>query len=164
MTTANRTRAAALVLILAAVLMSGCAKPTTGGTPNAPTPPQITIANLIKAVADANVAAVKSAIAARNNGTASAQDVRTIEAASTAVAKAGLAMDAELRSADPWCDASNSGGPLGIGCQQGKLVQILQAAGLSQLNAHISPTAQAIVAGLLTVANVLSAALGGPVI
>lgn len=141
-----------VTLILAAALaLGGCAKSTTS-TPTVPTPPQMQVATAVAAFSTANDAAVHSAIAARQAGTCSPADAASIETAAKANANLVLQMDAELKSTDAWA------------VQGPKLLAILQSAALGQLNAHLSPNAQILVAALLTAANALSTSLGGPTI
>ena len=154
-----RTATITTTLLLAALILTGCAKTTTT-TPSAPLPAQAVIAQAVKTFADENNSMVHAIIAARKAGSVAPADADSIESAGKLIATYGLQLDAELRSADPWCTTAI----LTAGCQQAKLLQILKNAGIGQLNAHISPGGQVFVAALLTAANSLSAALGGPVL
>jgi len=145
------------VLLLLPLMLVGCAKTTTT-PPTAPTPPQITVSNAVAAFASATDAASHALVAAQANGTISPADFGTAKAVLTAAANAGIKIDAELRSTDTWCTTS----VLIAGCQQAAVLSILQGAGLSALYAHISTNAQVVVAGVLTAANAVSAAFGGP--
>jgi hypothetical protein len=150
--------ALAIVLVCAVMILGACAK-TTASTPAAPTPPQVVVANAIATFSQANDAAVHSVIAARNAGTVSPADAATVESASATAANAVLALNSELTSTtDVWCATNVTG----FGCQQGKMIQILQNLGLAQLAAHVSANTQLLVAAILTSANAVSAALGGP--
>ena len=138
-----------MVVILLGLLACGCPAANTT-TPAAPTPPQITAANIVKAIGDGANSATDAVIAARKAGTISNADATTAENALAAVATAGMQINAELQSTDTWA------------IQQQKIIGILQAVGLGQLQAHVSSQTYAIVAGVVTLANTLSAALGGP--
>lgn len=138
-------------LMVICLMLGGCAASTTNPvTP--PTPVPVTVTNALALVATANDAMVKAAIAARNAGTLSQADCSAVESVGTVVANTGIQMNAELVSSDTWT------------VQEAKLIFLLQSAGLSQLQSHISPTAYAIVVALITAANQLSVSLGGPVI
>jgi hypothetical protein len=137
------------------VLLVGCAvngPATTPATPTAPTPPQITVANAVNALAQAVDGAVTAAIAARDQGKCSQVDLNAIEAFAAVLANTGKRVDAELRSADDWPT------------QKVKIVQLVSAAGLSTLKAKISPGAQILVVSLVTIADQISSAVGGPTI
>ena|ERR1035438_3253682 len=134
------------------LILGGCAASTTTTGTTPPTPVPVTVTNAIAVVATANDAMVHAVIAARDAGTISQADCSAIESVASAVANAGLQMDAELRSTDTWA------------VQQPKLIALLQAAGLSQLQGRISPAAYAVVVALITAANQLSISLGGPAI
>lgn len=137
----------ALALLL---ICGGCAKSTTTATGTAPTPAPVTVANAISLLATADQAAVTTAITARDAGKISAADCGAIENVSVKIANAGLAMNAELRTADSWS------------VQKQKLLTILQATGLQELRAHISAGAYLVVVDLITAFNQTSVALGGP--
>ena len=134
-------------LVLALCLMSGCAG-TNVGTP--PTPPQITAASAVNALAQAVDGAVTSAIAARDQGKVTVEDTAAIEAFGKALALSGKQIDAELRSADTWS------------VQKVAIIKLMADAGLSQLKTRISPGAQALVVSLVVIANQISSAAGGP--
>jgi len=143
-----------LILLLAvALVFSGCAaKTSTTGTPTAPTPPQITVANAVNALAQAVDGAVTSAIAARDAGKVDQADVAAIESFAAAIANAGKKVNVELRSADDWP------------AQKVKILQIVAGAGLGTLKAHISPAAQLTVSGLVVIVNEVLSAVGGSTI
>jgi hypothetical protein len=152
----NQIRQLLLVPFLALLLLSGCAKSNI----NPPTPPQITFAKYVTAFGDADLAAANIVAAEKANGTISAAEYATLSAIITQASNAGVAINTELASTDPWCTTN----VLTPGCQQGKIVLILQNAGLSALNAKLTLTDQLIVATILTTANAISAVLGGPVL
>lgn len=156
----NTKRCFPIFAAAAALLMlAGCKSTTTA--PTVPTPPQLTTANGIATFASALRTATHAVVSAKANGTISVADAATLENAFKVAAITGRQMEGELRSTtDIWCATNITA----AGCQQGKLLGMLQSLGLSQLNAHISQSAQVLVAALLTAANALSASLGGPVI
>jgi len=145
-----------LVLVMS-VSMLGCAKANTT-TPAAPLPAQAVIVQAINTLASEDDAMVHAVIAARKDGTVAPGDAAMVENAGKTIATAGLQLNAELRSSDPWCTSNI----LASGCQQAKLIMILQGIGLGQLYAHISPSMQVFFTAVLTAANTLSADLGGP--
>lgn len=139
----------ALGLFLAGFV--GCSTATTTtATPAAPTPPQITVANSVNALAQAILGTVDATIAARNAGKVSAADATAIEQYCGMVANVGKQVDLELRSADTWA------------AQKVKILQIVAGASLVELKARISPGAQLLVVSLVTLANQISSAVGGP--
>ena len=146
-------RIAPLFLLLVVALVSlGCPPSTPATTPPAPvavTPPQITVANAVNALAQAVDGAVTSAIAARDAGKADAADVAAIESFAAAIARAGKQVNVELRSADAWP------------AQQVKILSIVSSAGLGTLKAHISPGAQLLVSSLVVLVNEILSAVGG---
>jgi hypothetical protein len=146
------------VLLPLMVLSPGCAAnsagsaSTTATPPAAPTPPQITVANAVNALAQAVDGAVTSAIAARDVGKASPADVQSIEAFASAIATTGKQIDAELRSTDAWPS------------QKTKILQAVTSSSLTTLKGRISPSSQIFVSSLLVLVNQISSAVGGPVI
>ena len=62
----TRIRFLPLFLFMACLVFTSCAKQTGTGTPASPTPPQITVANAVNALAQAVDGAVTTAIAARD--------------------------------------------------------------------------------------------------
>jgi hypothetical protein len=148
-------RAALLPLMIVALLISpGCATTSngTGQPPSAPTPPQVTVANAVNALAQAVDGAVTSAIAARDQGKVSQADLDTIEAFAAATANTGKQVDAELRSSDAWA------------AQKTKILQAVTAGGLTTLKGRISPGSQIFVSSLVVLVNQISSAVGGPVL
>lgn len=145
-------RHATFYLLAAALLLTGCASTSTPTTPAAPTPPQITVASSVNALAQAVDGAVNATIAARNAGKVSAADAAAIESFCGVIATTGKAVDLELRSTDTWA------------VQKVKILTTVTGAGLGTLKAHISPTAQLLVASLVALANQISSAVGGPTI
>src|ERR1700690_2727058 len=115
----TRIRYLPLILLMACIVLTGCpgSTPSTS-TPAAPTPPQITVANAVNALAQAVDGAVTSAIAARDAGKVDQADVEAIESFAAAIATAGKQVNAELRSADTW------------EVQKGKILQIVSGSGL----------------------------------
>jgi uncharacterized lipoprotein YajG len=141
------------ILILAGLLF-GCAKSTTTatGTPAAPTPPQITAVNAVATLAASSDAGAHACAAALGNGSMSQADFNACSQVITSLATAGPQIDAELKSSDPWAT------------QQTKIKAIIQANALAGISAHVSPTVSLVIAGLLTAANQISVAVGGPTI
>jgi hypothetical protein len=68
------------------------------------------------------------------------------------IATTGKQINVELRSTDLWP------------AQRVKILTIVSGAGLGTLKAHISPGAQLLVISLVTLANQISSAVGGPTI
>ena len=151
MTTLRRIAPLCALLVVALVSL-GCPPTTTPTTPPAPvvsTPPQITVANAVNALAQAVDGAVTSSIAARDAGKVSQADLTAIEGFCTVIATTGKRVNVELRSADDWPT------------QRGKILTIVSGAGLGTLKSHISPGAQILVTSLVTLANQISSAVGG---
>jgi len=147
----TRIRFLPLLLLMACLVLTGCPASTPStSTPATPTPPQITVANAVNALAQAVDGAVSSAIAARDAGKVDQADVVAIEGYCKAVALAGKAVDAELRSADTW------------EVQRVKILTIVSQAGLGTLKAQISPAAQVTVSTLVIIVNQILSAVGGP--
>lgn len=141
-----------LFLMACLVFTNGCAKTTTVGTPAAVTPPQITVANAVNALAQAVDGAVTAAIAARDAGKVDQSDVAAIESYCKTIALTGKAVNAELRSPDTW------------EVQRVKILQIVAGSGLGTLKAHISPAGQLLVSSLVVLVNEISSSVGGPVL
>ena len=149
----TRIRFLPLILLMACIALTGCPASTpTTSTPVAPTPPQITVANSVNALAQAVDGAVTAAIAARNAGKVDQADVAAIESFAAAIATTGKQVDAELRSPDTWAT------------QQPKILTLVSQAGLGTLKAHISTGAQALVSSLVVLVNQISTSVGGPTI
>lgn len=136
------------LLLLPFLLLVGCAPKSSPVT--TPTPPQITVAQSVNALAQAVDGAVTAAIAARDQGKVSQTDLTSIEAFCKVIATTGKQIDSELRSADDWPT------------QKSKIVGIVSSSGIGALKGKISPAAQALVTSLLIVANQISSAVGGP--
>ena len=149
----TRIRYLPLILLMACIVLTGCpgSTPSTS-TPASPTPPQITVANSVNALAQAVDGAVTSAIAARDAGKMDPADVVTVETFAKAVALWGKQVDAELRSADDWPT------------QRTKLVVLSSQASLATVKAHVSPAAQVTISTLVIVVNQILSAVGGPTI
>ena len=147
-----RIRFLPLFLFMACLVFTSCAKQTDTGTPASPTPPQITIANAVNALAQAVDGAVTTAIAARDQGKVDQADVAAIESYCKTIALTGKAVNAELRSPDTW------------EVQRVKILQIVSASGLGTLKAHISPAAQVLVSSLVVLVNEISSSVGGPIL
>lgn len=142
-------------LLVVALVSLGCPPSTPTTVPPAPvvaTPPQITVANAVNALAQAVDGAVTSAIAARDAGKADASDVAAIESFAAAIARTGKLVNAELRSPDSW------------EVQRVKILQIVAGSGLGALKAHISPGAQLLVSSLVLLVNEVLTAVGVPTI
>ena len=141
-------------LCVSVLWLGGCAasNPSPVATPTVPTPPQITVASAVNALAQAVDGAVSSTIAARNAGKVSAADASAIEGFTVQISITGKAIDAELRSVDTW------------DVQRGKILTMVTGAGLTTLKAHISPGAQLFVSSLVALGNQISTAVGGPTI
>ena len=140
-------------ILLAAILFVGCATSTTPGSPPIPpTPPQVTVANINNLFSVLVDGTAHTAAAARDAGKLSQSDVTAIDAFLIPAAHFGLDLDAELKSPDPWAT------------QKTVIVQKLTAYGLGQLKGHVSPTALAIINGVLVAINQISTAVGGPTI
>lgn len=152
--TAARRQPAAALLLCAALVLAGCAANSaqSPATPPAPTPPQITVANAVNALAQTLDAAVTALQAARTSGQVSAADVANAEKVAAIIATTGKAVNAELRSADDWAT------------QKGKILQIVTAAGLQGALANVPPAAAAILSASVGVFNQISANVGGPTI
>ena len=147
----TRIRFLPLILLMACRVLTGCPSSTPSvTTPTAPTPPQITVANSVNALAQAVDGAVSAAIAARDAGKVDQADCLAIESFAAAVATAGKQVDAELRSPDDWAT------------QKTKILTLVSKAGLGTLKAHISPAAQLTVSSLVVVVNEILHAVGGP--
>ena len=147
----TRIRFLPLILLMACLVLTGCPSSTPSvTTPTAPTPPQITVANSVNALAQAVDGAVSAAIAARDAGKVDQADCLAIESFAAAVATAGKQVDAELRSPDDWAT------------QKTKILTLVSKAGLGTLKAHISPAAQLTVSSLVVVVNEILHAVGGP--
>lgn len=142
------------LLFLACLVFTSCTPKTTTTvvTPPAPTPPQIVVANSVGAFVAACDGAVSTSIAARDAGKVDAGDVRSIENVCRAGAVSMKKVDAEIRSADTWA------------VQRVQIVQIVAALGLGEVNAHVSPAAQVLIATVVLVVNQISSAVGGPTI
>ena len=149
-----RRIAPVFALLAAAVLLCGCPPTTPTSTPVAvvATPPQITVANAVNALAQAVDGAVTSSIAARDAGKVSQADLTAIEGFCSVIATTGKQINVELRSTDAWPD------------QKIKILTIVSSAGLGTLKAHISPGAGVMVVSLVEIANQISTAVGGPII
>lgn len=145
-------RAAAALLLCAALVLSGCA--ATGAqnpaTPPAPTPPQISVANAVNALAQTLDAAITALQTARSNGQISAADVANAEKVAAIIATTGKAVNAELRSADDWKT------------QKTKIIGIVTAAGLKGSLKNLPPTAATILAASVALFDQISAGVGGP--
>ena len=148
----TRIRFLPLLFLVCLVLTSCAPQTTTVGTPAAPTPPQITVANSVGAFLAACDGAVTTSIAARDAGKVDASDVREIENVCRAGAVSMKKVDAEIRSADTWA------------VQRIQIVQIVAALGLGEVKAHVSPAAQVLIATVVLVVNQISSAVGGPTI
>lgn len=141
------------LILLAGLVLTGCPASTPStSTPAAPTPPQITVANAVNALAQAVDGAVTSAIAARDAGKVDQADVTAIESFCSVIATTGKQVDAELRSADTWAT------------QRTKILATVSSASLGTLKAHISPAAQVTVSALVIAVNQILSAVGGPTI
>jgi hypothetical protein len=149
----TRIRILPLILLMACIVLTGCPNSTPSvSTPTAPTPPQITVANSVNALAQAVDGAVTASIAARDAGKVDPSDVRAIESFCSAIATAGKQVDSELRSPDDWAT------------QRVKILTLVSQAGLGTLKAHISPSAQVLVSSLVALVNQILSAVGGPTI
>lgn len=151
-TTMITIKHAPIVLLLAAFLaLASCAgtAPNTAA-PTAPTPPQVSVAQAVNALAQAVDGTVTTAIAARDQGKVSQSDLNAIENVCKAIALWGKAANAELRSADDWPT------------QKARIAQSAAVSGIAALKGQISPTAQALITTLLIVANQITGAIGGP--
>ncbi len=129
-------------LLLIAFLsgMLGCAPATVSG-PAPPNSAQTQVANIDKALADANNAAVKLAIALRDQGKVSAATTATIENWSARVAQLDDQIASELGGADPWTT------------QKQKIGLLLAGFALPNIAGSLDPTLQA---DLVAVGNLLS--------
>lgn len=147
----NRRPFAAL-LVLAALLSSGCASSSAQNpaTPPAPTPPQIQVANAVNALAQTLDAAITALQTARNNGQIPAADVATAEKVAAIIATTGKQVNAELRSADDWPT------------QKARILQIVSATSLKSTLANVPQTAAALLAASVGLFNQISAGVGGP--
>jgi hypothetical protein len=134
-------------ILLVVVLFSGCPS-TTVSTPSAP----VVLAQSLKAVADADGAAIDALRVARTNSTISTADFNTAEDVLATVANVGLQIDAEQQSSDDWTT------------QKSKILILLQNTGLAQLKTKVSVTTYNIVVTVITAVNTLSVSLGGPTI
>ena len=149
----TRIRYLPLILLMACIVLTGCPASTPStSTPASPTPPQITVANSVNALAQAVDGAVSSAIAARDAGKVDQSDVTAIESFCSVIATTGKQVDAELRSADTWAT------------QKTKILTLVSQAGLGTLKAHISPTGQLLISSLVVLVNQISTSVGGPTI
>ena len=149
----TRIRYLPLILLMACIVLTGCPASTPStSTPAAPTPPQITVANSVNALAQAVDGAVTAAIAARDAGKVDQADVTAIESFAAVIATTGKQVDAELRSADDWAT------------QRTKILVMVSNASLGTLKAHISPGAQVLVSSLVALVNQILTAVGGPTI
>ena len=149
----TRIRFLLLIPLMACLVLTGCPASTpTTSTPVAPTPPQITVANAVNALAQAVDGAVTSSIAARDQGKLAQTDLTAIEELCKVIATTGKQVNVELRSTDTWAT------------QKVKILTIVSGAGLGTLKAHISPGAQVLVVSLVEIANEISSAVGGPTI
>lgn len=135
-----------LALILTVILiLAGCIKnnPT-------PTPPPIQVAQSIDALAQSLNAATTGLIAARDAGELSQEDLTAAFNVITPIAKAGMAINVELRSSDTW------------DIQKVKILGIVTSSGVSEAARHLPPNARAIMLAAITLFNSISVAVGGP--
>ena len=154
MTVAHSRPVAALLAAVAVLTLSGCAASSTQNpvTPPAPTPPQITVANAVNALAQTLDAAVTALQAARTNGKISAADVAAAEKVAAIIATAGKSINAELRSVDTW------------EVQKLKILQIVTSSGITGALANVPPAACAILTAGVALFNPIAQTVGGPVI
>ena len=139
-------------LLAAALLMAGCASTSTPGTPSAPTPPQVTVANAVKDLSDFVDAGAHACAAAYSNGTMSATDFNGCKSALTALANYGTAVNAELSS------TTDTTWPQ----QKAAIISITTNAALTQVKAAVSPNVALLIATAYTAAQAISTAAGGP--
>lgn len=151
MVSARRQPAAAL-LLCAVLVLSGCAasNASSPATPPAPTPPQISIANAVNALAQTLDAAITALQTARTNGQISAGDVANAEKVAAIIATTGKAVNAELRSADDWPT------------QKAKILGIVTAAGLQGTLKTLPSGAATILAASVALFDQISVGVGGP--
>jgi len=142
------------VILPVIFLLTGCAATNTTGTtpPPPPTPPQIVVANSMLALSHALSGATDALIACRQQAKCSPADVTAAENVIAAIAMVGKKIDQELVSADPWTT------------QKSVILEDITEAGLTQLEAKVSPTTQLIVVSVVTLFNNISVAVGGPTI
>ena len=141
---------APLVLCLILASCAGTTTSTTGTTPPVPTPPQITVANGVATLASGSDAAAHACATGYSNGTISQADFNACKSVITALATAGKQIDAEQNSTDTWT------------VQKSKIVTILTNTGLAQITSRVSPNVALLISAIVTTANAISVAVGGP--
>lgn len=147
----TRKRPISAAILVCALALAGCMKTATGTNPPAPpTPPQVTVANSMLALANALSGATDALIACRQQAKCAAADVGNAETVITAIAMAGKQIDAELVSKDTW------------DMQKVAILKIVSQAGISQAIARVSPSTKLVIQAVITLFDNVSLAVGGP--
>lgn len=128
-----------------------CQKNTAPGVPP-PTPANVQMAGLSKALADGIVVASKTVISLRDSGKITQAETVTVQNYILVAANAGKAMNAELVSTDDWPT------------QRNKIIQLWTATGLTAAKAQLSTTAGLVLDTVISVVNQIMTAIGGPTI
>lgn len=128
-------------LILACGLLVSCGAPVTTTTQNPPNSPQTQAANINKAVADADVAAVQTVISLRDAGKVSQATTTTIENWLAFVATNNKQIAAVFQKPETWDQ------------QKVEIYTLLGTVTAPSLATTIDPGAQAVVTQILTLIN-----------
>jgi hypothetical protein len=152
MSTSRNFRSFAIAIVFAA-LFAGCAANSTAPvTPPVPTPPQITAANAVNALAQTLDATITTLRAARDQGKLAARDVAAAETVAAIIATAGKQIDAELKSADPWAT------------QKTAILKIITGSGLQGAMANLPTSVGSYIAAAVALFDQVSSTVGGPTI
>lgn len=131
------------ILLSLPIAFVGCGTPATTTTPAPPNSPQITVAQTVKTVADADQAAVKTVISLRDQGKLSQANTVTIENWLALVANTDKSIGLILAKPESWAS------------QKVEIYALLATVTAPTIVTTIDPGAQAVITQVVTLLNVI---------